>query len=364
MIELKSFRNISTAAVALAGFAFINVLVNISSNGDELRFVNNNGVYQNITVFRFMLRAQSLQQVVFLGSSIMETPFAVYEGDSGHYTTTAQTTEKWFTCNTDRHIGVANLSLGGAMISDQYILLKKILSSSSPMPVLVLGITPRDFIDYRFSQPAQTNAFRALVRLTDIELWPMYIQNTKQFLTFITDELFTLFRYRTILDWYIGKVIGDRLDLVLKLVNPGASNNVSSQAGPSQQSALRFQHSLEEYARVYSNADNDVFYRRQKNFLKRFLTLCHQFHIQLLLINMPISTINRNLMTTGFYKKFEEDISNLACANEIVFLNAARSKDFKYNEDYWDTAHLNKTGGEKLNNLMCPLINKMLRTAQ
>jgi len=350
----------SRTAPALVIFILINGFLNILLDRKDL-FYTGIMLPQNLIVYSFISHPVTQQRVVLMGSSIMDTPFGRYNKilDYYYYVARSSTTEEHLKSDTKENIGVANLCLEGAMISDQYILLKKYVSTRSPVPIIVLGITPRDFIDPLFRKPEETTTFRSLVNITDIYIWPYYIKKPEQFLEFALNQFSLAYRYRTALLCRLKQQINNQF-----IGSPDQNHNrpVKNQVNnPSHNRELRFAESMKDYAKIYSDKDKGPSYCCQMNFLKQLLKLCHHSQIPMLLMNMPLTQSNRDAMEPGFYQRFKEMVAGLANENKIIFLDASDSSVFKDDQDYWDCAHLNDVGGEKLNKLMCPLIERLLQ---
>src|SRR5207253_2325947 len=62
-----------------------------------------------------------------------------------------------------------NLSAPGQMPSDAYLMLRAMVNSANRPDVVIYGIAPRDFMDCTLQNPADTEPFRYLTRLVNID---------------------------------------------------------------------------------------------------------------------------------------------------------------------------------------------------
>ncbi len=319
----KSTSSASVTVAALLAFAVIN----FACDREEFRHIDT-VLTQNVCALRFLLSTESNERVILLGSSVMETPYGIFENGAGYYDTKAKPMERWFARNAKKNIGIANLSVEAATISDQYILVRKYLLERSPMPILVLGVTPRDFIDYRFSEPSDTHVYRTMVDLKDIEIWPDYVKTLGQSFEFIGDKLSVLYRFRKTINQAICAKIKEFPKRFSQSATADAHSssespvvlNANASVEPSARAKLRLRASLEEYKLIYGRAINEAGYCRQMSFLERLLKLCRGRNASFLLINMPLRTANRNLMPAGFYKRFLDELRHLTELNKITYI--------------------------------------------
>ena len=117
----------------------------------------------------------------------------------------------------------------------------------------------------------------------------------------------------------------------------------------------RWQSSLREYRGRYHNIDKQDL-NVQMGFLSKLADLCHQRGVRLVLVNMPLSSDNRALMPNGFYQHFRQSLRHiLADKAGVDYIDLGDGHNFA-KTDFWDTAHLNQEGGQKLLEQLTPAI--------
>ena len=76
---------------------------------------------------------------------------------------------------------------------------------------------------------------------------------------------------------------------------------------------------------------------------------------------MPLTQTNEKLMPEGFYNRFVGEVQKEAAAyDNVTFLDLSKDRQFK-DSDFWDTVHMNHTGGDKLVNDIIFSVRRYLR---
>jgi hypothetical protein len=269
----------SSAACAILAFIWLNICLNYLMYREDQLYFANAFLVQNRQVFTFQFRKHWSADSVLLGSSVMETPFGDFVQQEGFYSTRPYLLESALASKGVSQPKVVNLSIEAAMISDQFIFLKKCILGKSP--IAILGITPRDFIDYHFMQPSETYTFHALVHLEDIDIWPFYLRTPEQYFKFFAEQLSMFFKNRRVLILIMEQWVGDEYTALFKyfpflksfrnnltannLANGeqfnGPTNSLASATnsykfpdGLDQYAKIRFENSYSEYQKIYSHA--------------------------------------------------------------------------------------------------------------
>jgi len=369
----------SSAVVCILCYVLINIVLNLIWADSELGLLDV-VLTQNTTVFSLITRAKQECKIVLLGSSVMERPFANYSGSEPRYTSEPTLLEKALWKKSSSYVPAINYCVEASLISDQYILLKKYILNRPQKPIIVLGLAPRDFSDSRWPNVSDTCTFKTLITPKDTAIWPSCIQNSTQLLHFLSNHISLLFRFRRpiccllsesvqalLLEPLLVKNHSDKepakaSDGLGQLLNTKTPNN-----GPSAYAQLnkthedRFRNSCAEYIRVYSTLKGSNMYSTQFHFLKLILDLCQKKNVQLVIINVPVASANKSLLPPGFYEKYLADLQKLVAGyKNVTYLDAPSLVSFSDEQDFWDAAHLNDKGGQKLTELLCPPILKIL----
>ncbi|MBY0358053.1 MAG: DUF1574 domain-containing protein [Candidatus Obscuribacterales bacterium] len=256
-----------------------------------------------------------------------------------------------------------NFALPGAMVSDDFMVLRTLITQKRKPAVVVLGLGARDFIDSGVSCPAATPPFRYLRRFCNI------------------DDLVELSMPQIWqkLEYWIGQSIylwGKKLDLQVmlteatkanlgpyyaanfqpcKLVEANPEKNVPGnlrseiEAGVYMINAHEtesFADNTDEYKKRFRNK-NEKMFAIQSEFLDKFLYEAMANNVRVLLVNVPVTAANRALMPEGAYHRYLALMHKMAKKWDVPLLQPNQSVTFKHS-DYSDTAHMNSVGGRKL----------------
>jgi hypothetical protein len=103
----------------------------------------------------------------------------------------------------------------------------------------------------------------------------------------------------------------------------------------------------------------------QMGFLQKLLARCQERGIKVVLVNMPLTDINRDLLPPGFYNDvFRPRVREIAKeTGQAEFIDLGDAREFNY-VDYWDTSHLNNLGGHKLLRYIVPAVKELIKTGQ
>ena len=281
-----------------------------------------------------------------------------------------------------RDYNTFDLSTPGQIPSDAYLTLKAALDSGIKPGIVIYGIAPRDFIDQTLADPCDTEPFRYLSRLVDIQdcaddlyktpiakldwtlqqTLPLYGQSAALNATFKTScanviELPLLratapFRQR-IMDTPIAKVLPD-----FQTFDKAPGTNFALPAkgrGP-------FLDNSEDYKNRYRKPDQ-LKYSVQMRFFERLVKLCQSNEIDVIPVNMPITSRNAVLLNDTWQKRYIDDISRICYSHNVPFLNQCDFAAYSL-EDYRDTVHLNAFGAKKFIDRLVERLAKEPRTGR
>lgn len=306
--------------------------------------------------------------VVLLGSSLVMYPFwsmdkeadkSIYDIFHHHR---SHTLEKHLSQSGFQNPTVFNLAIFGQMSSDAYIYVNEYLKGDRRPDYLVLGIAPRDFSDYDLPSPVHTFTFKRLVGLKNFPNYQnLYLPNWMDKADFLCTHTCFFYGKRWRLQKEIDKAIEkfyQATGSVIGLQKPETATKPTQQAGFMLDGSEedRWKNSTEEYRRRYRNiADRDL--SIQMGFLDKLMSVCRERGIKVVLVNMPLTDVNRQLLPPGFYQHFEDTIGKMAARENAAYVPLGASPDFN-NGDFWDTTHLNHSGGHKLVTHILPHLKK------
>jgi hypothetical protein len=259
-----------------------------------------------------------------------------------------------------------NFALPGGMVSDDYMVARALLRQRKPA-VMVLGLSIRDFIDNGVHCAGSTPAFKYLKRFTPID----------DLVDISMPQIWQRF------DYLCGKWLylwGKKLDLQVLLaeqtkaiVGPFYAKYFApsqlAKADPSRSLPSNLRAEVEEGMMIvqhdmpYSFEDNSAEYRKryrspnasgvsvQNYFFKRLLELAQKENIQVVLVNMPLTPANHKLMPPGSYEQYMDTLRRASAEFGYPLIDLDGGNAFAL-ADYYDTSHMNASGGKKLVNLL------------
>ncbi|HEY9732384.1 MAG TPA: DUF1574 family protein [Drouetiella sp.] len=258
-----------------------------------------------------------------------------------------------------------NLSAPGQMPSDAYLTLKASLKEGMKPDVIVYGVAPRDFIDGTMQSPSDTEAFKYLQRSVDISDCgsDFYASPFGKF-DWLLQRSINL--YRISLDCRLTLE-----QLSRKYLSHNGIFNLPEQEGEAGPFATRLRALLRpfniepgtflalqtvkdnsplidnrrDYMDRYKNPDQKL-YATQFRFLERIIRTCKERNIKLILVQMPITLDNVQILKPAHYTKYKNDLARVSADNKIALLDLCKFEQYD-RSDYRDTVHLNGYGGKK-----------------
>lgn len=320
----------------------------------------------------FLSDKQGRPQVVFLGSSLVLVPVAGVDADylkrpidgSRHHQ--SQYFEDQFKRESGMQVKTFNFGLPGEMPSDAYLITKFLLKGEKRPDVLVYGVGPRDFMDSLLPSPAATDPYQYLSRFGDVTthrhliapewdqrlnfelaqfVYPyghkfdMSVTSERTIAAILnhllpapkTDKPFTIADRRTLFPYYKQMEI--------------TSNEAFFR--PTTAETRTFDNAnLNEYKKRYARLNWRTFTHQMK-FLADLMNTARDRGTQVILVSMPITDLNRDLLEKGTWESYKKSLRVLAQSKDATFVDLGDSKQFAIN-DFMDTVHLHSGGGMKL----------------
>ena len=365
--------------VALAFFLTINATFTFTNaiRFDPYRYAYKGWAWWTMDDLR---HSAEVHNVALLGSSLMVSAVA---GCDANYTQKALDLTKYHRCaylDDKMHdafggtFNTFNLSAPGQMPSDAFLSLKAMAATGNRPDVVVYGVAPRDFIDSMLSGPNDTEPFKYLSRIVNIDdvsnaefrsMWSKldwYLQKLVFFYSYALDIRLALGEAaeKTIniaipcpfskhpFTWW------DRVKMLPNYV-PAEIHPEAVISGPIARNKITFVDNTKEYQARYRTPDPHT-YRTQMYFLRKLAEYCHKERIELVLVNMPITYFNARMLPAGIYEKYVAALREFAWNQNVVFYDLCDFKKYT-NEDFHDTVHLNGFGAQKLfDTLMSQLV--------
>ena len=263
-------------------------------------------------------------------------------------------------------------ALPGAMVSDHFAIARSLFRPSHHPALLVLTVSPRDFIDNTLPSAGATDSYRFFSRYTDMSAYTdwAFHEPWSRLTYFISSEL----PLRSQL-----AVFNQAVEHLVEKLNEAdtASGGAASKAPPTTTSAAasaaeQVKFLMGAYGgnlkpgqavltpnlpKIYVDNSNDYkhryknqyprSYEMQFNFMRAFLARLKQEGIKVLVVGMPLTEENRLLLSSGFWQGFRGRLAEECQRSGAQYLDLSAAPDFS-SGDFCDTVHLNADGGTRL----------------
>ena len=252
------------------------------------------------------------------------------------------------------NIAVANLSCAGCMISDVYHLMQKAVDNDVAPKSVILGIAPRDFSDNWIPPVGQTPLWQVVDEWSIGSLLTANDRPLSERLMAVGKEGSELLRMRKDLKNCLSLMFDTAVrkpddfaaswrPFTFKPQNNGGAACVM----PLQQEdeAEIIAKDLKVYAARYSPA-NQTRFASEIDCLNKLIALCHEKHIALTVVDMPLTPANLALLPVDTATAYQRLIANLVSDSRVKFIQCNRP-DLFLQSDFSDSAHLNARGADK-----------------
>jgi hypothetical protein len=327
---------------------------------------------------RDFLARPKAPDVVFLGSSLMLVPLDGVDADymgktidgADHHQSLFF--ENHFKKYSGKDINSFNFALPGEMPSDAYLITRFLLEGKNAPKVLAYGVGPRDFMDNLLPSPSATDPFQYLSRFGD---WSdhaaLIVPDWQERFNFELSRLIYTYGQRSQLTLDANRIASSVLDSVCpqpptKLTNTEVyalrrtimpdyrpfevAPNTCLFRPTTDANRPKFLDNIAEYQKRYKTLKTATF-NGQMSFLNDILSIAHKRNIHVMLYAMPITDINRGLLSDTSWQLYRSRLRSIATTSGASFFDMQESGAFKFT-DFQDTVHLHSGGGAKLLDLM------------
>ncbi len=326
-------------------------------------------------VTRSFLAKKPSPDLVIFGSSQMGS--AIFSAEAEHRKEALDTTDQREVTRlsdalknlTGKQPEVFNLAMGGAMVSDHYLLARTLFKGGQKPKAVIIGVNPRDFLDNTLPSASSTDAFYFLSPYVNVsKLAAVSFAGPFNLLDYRLKEWLPLKQVTTILKGSEppslanvatftnpeAKGVLDSTNKSGTAVNTKVLQAISGSAGDVRQGQWRipaeppylFIDNTKEYVRRYKNP-NPPCLAGQKAYFHALLTFLTEEDIKVVVVGMPSLQSNRDILPSAFWSQFKNYLQTetMACGGSFVDLFA----DQRFgSHDFLDTVHLNRWGGGRL----------------
>lgn len=313
-------------------------------------------------------------EVVFVGSSLLLVP-AVRSDDEMLQRPTRYdqpyswyiqdySKAKYFAAQLQKQAGrmlqVDNLGVTGAMVSDVSLIVNKAISVGRKPQLIIYGIAPRDFMNTEISFITRTSTYQLL---GDLSCLPDLLKHQTSFSEMAEFALGNIWHfysergdYRALMTNWICQLTGHPATLAEATDGPKVDKHESQPAKLSQAEKV----SMSDLATGRVNTLNDLrLYKYRYNppnlplltlqtrYFEELLQACNEAGVPLMVVNMPLTKQNKDLIPAGILDRYRHAINRLTTKHGVKFIDIDLGGGYELT-DFEDSCHLNASGGRKL----------------
>jgi hypothetical protein len=383
----STLRSVSAAGCAVLLFFLVNLALRFKPlEVDRYDFPYHGWSYWSVNAIRNM--DASRVNVVLLGSSLVVSAIAECDATVKNkqldlcYYRGAQYFDERMRDHFGRDYSTIDLSIPGQIPSDAYLTMKAALANGITPGAVVYGVAPRDFIDQTLKDATDTDAFHYLSRLVDMgDCAPELYHTPVSQLDWNLQRLVYLYSVAPSYCAAARNSIAQRLEPLLLAATAGSRQQVmnvsvtrsspdfpTANIDPGTHCALvahdrgPFLDNLDDYKNRYKQPDAKK-YQTQMQFLQKLIGLCQSNQIKLILVNMPITKRNVDLLAPAWRERYFHDLQTVCTTHDVPFIDACDFSKYAA-DDYRDTVHLNAFGARKFIDLLTEQLAKQPASAQ
>ena len=270
---------------------------------------------------------------------------------------------------------LVNLSIGGAMPSDYYLMSKSLFTKNQHPKLIIITVSPRSFLDATLPAASATEIFQFFNPYVDLgNLVDYTFDNPAQKWFWLAQRKFALFACRQ----DINLAVHEFMENCLCKLYPKKSNGLQDQNDTAKrQSAvqsiytanglipvgssvvgpvplLTFLDNKKEYSRRFGQMKPDTL-TAQSSFMLATLKYLREINVPVIVIDMPMLEPVKILLPAEFWDKYRLGLTNNCIANNAHWLDLDANPEFPQNE-FLDYVHLNAIGGKHFVNRVASFI--------
>ncbi|MCA0314942.1 MAG: hypothetical protein LCH63_14060 [Candidatus Melainabacteria bacterium] len=339
------------------------------------------------------LEQKAQPDIVLFGSSQMGS--AIFSAEAEHRGTTVDTTDQREVERLAAEVAKAsglkprvfNFSMGGAMVSDHYLIADSLVSKADEKPkIAIIGVNPRDFIDNNLPAAAATDSFHFLSPYCKLDNLAVHSYDSPfGYLDYLLSRYLPLRQVNLLAFGDIPPSLGARASFTNpegKGIDTRAdkkANNAQLNSGQVTTKVLRaisgsagdvkrgewvlpayppylYMDNSKEYIKRYKR-ENPPCLAGQKRYFQELLALLHKENIQIIVVGMPSRLSNQNLLSQNFWNNFDSYLEKTTKEQGGTYVSLFKDQRFVEEKDYLDTVHLNRWGGGKLVKIMAETVS-------
>lgn len=260
-----------------------------------------------------------------------------------------------------KNLKVADCAVGGGMASDYYMVARTLFTPEKAPSLVVVGVSPRDFIDNKLPAASATEPFRFFSRFIDAGklsslAYPDPYARVQSSLQWQLSSL-PLRRLNEMLDTWASsggagavgitgsaRPVAPGNELMAAISNAHKQVRIGEWVVPANMQPI-FVDNSQEYVKRYQNP-NPASLPVQYAFFDELLKTLRETGTTVLVVEMPTTPSNRSLLPDGFWREYHQNLRSACSTNGAHYVDLSDSPEF-VKADYVDTVHLNDHGGLK-----------------
>ncbi|MBS1952740.1 MAG: hypothetical protein JST89_00995 [Cyanobacteria bacterium SZAS-4] len=270
------------------------------------------------------------------------------------------TLEKEIFDRTGKRVDTFNFAMGGAMASDAYMFSQALFKGDKKPKMVVIGVSPRDFIDNTLPSVSATEPFTFFAPFVELgSLTNVAFPDVLAEANFIVKQNLPLERIHEALDVAAKKYqqeaptqmtaipkASEHKSLLRAVLGSADEVRLNEWLIPASIPAWIFEDNTKEYLNRFRNCRPPL-YKAEKAFFDAFLANMDAQHIPVLVVGMPSLAANRTILPNDFWTEFRGDVAGMCKSHNAKWVDHTDNPSFVL-ENYLDTVHLNASGGTKI----------------
>lgn len=257
-----------------------------------------------------------------------------------------------------------NFGLPGAMVSDDYMVVRTLFKPQHTPKVAVLFLGPRDLMDTSFSCAGATTHFKYLERFTDTkDLLELSYQSAWPKINFLLREWIYFVGKKWHAQISTSEEIKQLLAPMLPYIGTKSRFNEKSEfdkqfafnrsevekgvfiAKPNAQVVAFFDNG-KDWRKRFKNS-NDKMFVNQLTWLNMTIALLKAKGVEPVIVNLPVSQKGMTCMPGNIYARHVETLRATATAQNITYMDCMQEGKFE-EADFTDYSHMDASGGKKI----------------
>lgn len=272
----------------------------------------------------------------------------------------SSTLEKELYDRTGKRVDTFNFAMGGSMASDAYMFSSALFKADKKPRMVVIGVSPRDFIDNTLPSVSATEPFNFFAPFVELgDLSHVAFPDVLAELNFFIRQNLPLERIHDTIDQLAKNYqneaptqmtaipkASEHKSLLRAVLGSADEVRLNEWLIPETIPAWIFEDNTKEYLARFRNCRPPL-YESEKAFFKAFLANMDAQHIPVLVVGMPSLAANRTILPNDFWTQFRGDVAAMCKTHNARWVDHTGDPQFEL-PDYLDTVHLNAKGGKKI----------------